>query len=62
MFFRKHKNKFIERNDLWYIETQTGFEGPFDTRCEAQRYLSLLARADVARVEFAGLEDSLTNS
>ena len=62
MFFQKNKNKFVERNDLWYIETQTGFEGPFDTRYEAQRYLSLCDRADIARVEFAGLEDSLSSS
>ena len=59
MFFSSHKNKIIERNDLWYIETATGFEGPFDTRYEAQKYLSLRNRADIARVEFAGIEDSL---
>ena len=59
MFFANRKNKIIERNDLWYIETNTGFEGPFDTRYEAQKYLSIRNRADMARVEFAGLEDTL---
>ncbi|MGD8926916.1 MAG: hypothetical protein PVG20_08685 [Thioalkalispiraceae bacterium] len=59
MFFTSHQNKIIERNELWYIETPTGYEGPFDTRYEARKYLSLCKRADVARVEFAGCEDSL---
>jgi hypothetical protein len=59
MFFGNRNNKIIERNDLWYVETATGYEGPFDTRHEAQKFLSLSQRADIARVEFAGLEDNL---
>lgn len=59
MFFTNHKKKIIERNDLWYIETSLGFEGPFDTHIEALKYLSLCNRADIARVEFAGCEDTI---
>jgi len=59
MFFGNRRNEIIERNDLWYVETQSGYEGPFDTRYEAKKFLSLQQRADMARVEFAGLEDSL---
>ena len=59
MFFGSRKNKIIERNGLWFVETRSGFEGPFDTRLEAKEYQRLRRRADVARVELAALEDSL---
>lgn len=59
MFFGNRRTKIIERNDLWYLETQSGYEGPFDTRSEAKQYQSLQQRAEMARVEFAGIEDSL---
>ena len=59
MFFTSRNNRVIERNGVWYVETWTGYEGPFDSQFEAQQYLSLKKRADMARVEFAGLEDRL---
>lgn len=62
MFFGKQQSKVIERSRLWYVETQVGYEGPFQTRHEAKEYKRLRERADMARVEFAGLEDSLTNT
>lgn len=62
MFFGSRHNKIIERNGLFFVETRSGFEGPFDTRYEAKEYQRLRKRADVARVELAGLEDSLYNT
>ena len=59
MFFHKQKNKIIEYNNRWYIESPAGFEGPFDSRCEAQRYLSSGNQVGVKKVEFTELEDSL---
>ena len=59
MFFGNQKNRLIERNNLWYVETETGFEGPFDTQRQAQDFMRLRDRADVARVEFMGLDDTL---
>jgi hypothetical protein len=62
MFFGKQQFRVIERNRLWYVETQTGYEGPFKTSMEAKQYKRLRERVDMARVEFAGFEDSLTNT
>ena len=45
-------------SNKWYIETRTGYDGPFDTEDEAKKYLSLLRSCDAARDEFAGLEFS----
>ena len=59
MFFNQNRERLIERNQLWYIETRMGFEGPFETRSEAQNYLRLKNKAEVARIEFAGLDDVL---
>lgn len=42
-------------NKNWYVETQTGLEGPFKTEDEAALFLNLLKCNDSARVEFAGL-------
>lgn len=42
-------------NKSWYVETQTGLEGPFETENEADIYLNLVRCSDAARVEFAGL-------
>ena len=60
MFFTSRNNQVIERNGIWYVETRAGYEGPFHSQHEAQQYLSLKNRGDMARVEFAGLEDSLS--
>jgi len=48
-------------NKNWYIETRTGFEGPFESEKEAKIYLNLVNSADAARVEFAGLQFSPLN-
>lgn len=39
----------------WYVETQTGLEGPFKTENEAAIFLNLVRCSDAARMEFAGL-------
>ena len=39
--------------DSWYIETRTGYEGPFDSYEEAQVYIRLAQTADAARLEMA---------
>jgi len=43
-------------NTGWYVETRTGFDGPFDTKQEATTFLDLIKCSDAARVEFAGLQ------
>jgi len=40
----------------WYVETRTGFDGPFDSEEEASNFLCLIKSSDAARVEFAGLQ------
>ena len=43
-------------NKSWYIETPTGFDGPFDSEQEASTFLDLIKSSNAARVEFAGLQ------
>ena len=40
----------------WYVETRTGFEGPFNSKNEASEFLNLIESANAARIEFAGLQ------
>ena len=40
----------------WYVETRTGFDGPFSSEKEASRFLNLIKASDAARMEFAGLQ------
>ena len=40
----------------WYVETRTGFDGPFSSEKEASTFLNLVRASDAARVEFAGLQ------
>lgn len=42
----------------WYVETQTGFDGPFDSEKEAVSFLDLVKCSNAARMEFAGLQYS----
>ena len=51
-------NRVLQIEDKWYVETRTGYDGPFDSKQEAKRYLDLLKSCDAARSEFAGLEFS----
>lgn len=39
--------------DSWYIETRTGYDGPFDSYEEAQVFIRLSRTADAARLEMA---------
>ena len=41
--------------DHWYVETRTGYDGPFQSYDEAEIFLHLSETAEVARMEFAGL-------
>lgn len=50
------KNILQFASGSWYIETRTGFEGPFQTSDEARHYLDLLEQTEAARAEFAGLQ------
>lgn len=52
------KKRIIEIKNKWFIETRTGYDGPFESKDEAKRYLRLLKDCDAARSEFAGLEFS----
>lgn len=42
----------------WYVETRTGFDGPFESKTEAGTFLDLVKVSNAARVEFAGLQYS----
>ncbi|VAW93013.1 hypothetical protein MNBD_GAMMA23-825 [hydrothermal vent metagenome] len=53
--FEKH---LVEIKNKWFIETRTGYDGPFESKDEAKEYLLLLKDCDAARSEFAGLEFS----
>lgn len=48
-------NAIVKIKEYWYVETRTGYEGPFDSHNEARKYLKLSNAADAARLEFAGL-------
>lgn len=39
----------------WYVETKTGFDGPFDSKQEANEFQNLIRCSNAARIEFAGL-------
>lgn len=51
----EHSERLISLSNNWYVETRTGYEGPFDSYAEAEAYLRLFRIADAARDEFAGL-------
>jgi len=53
-----HKDRIIKIQEQWYIETRTGYDGPFKFEQEAKKYLNLLKSCDAARSEFAGLQFS----
>lgn len=40
----------------WYVETKTGFDGPFSSKQEASEFISLVNISNAARIEFAGLQ------
>lgn len=40
----------------WYVETKTGFDGPFSSKEEASDFISLVNISNAARIEFAGLD------
>ena len=50
------QRKIIQLNGgAWYIESRTGYEGPFESKKEAEYYAALIQSAEAARCEFAGL-------
>lgn len=53
-----HKNTQVVKisSNGWYVETKTGFDGPFDSEKEASTFLNLIKTSDAARMEFAGLQ------
>ena len=50
------ENRIIKVSGAWYIETLTGYAGPFDNKLEAKQYIGLLRSTEAARCEFAGLQ------
>lgn len=54
----KHSQVVKISTNGWYVETRTGFDGPFDSEKEASVFLDLIKASDAARVEFAGLQYS----
>ena len=48
-------------NQKWYVESQTGLDGPFETEKEASVFLRLVQSSNAARMEFAGLQYSPQN-
>ena len=54
------KEHVIQINNRWFVETRTGYDGPFADKVEAKNYLRLLKTCDAARCEFAGLDFSPT--
>jgi len=52
------EERIIKIKQKWFIETRTGYDGPFDDELEAKNYLTLLKSCDAARSEFAGLQFS----
>ena len=55
-----NESRVIQIKEQWFIETRTGYDGPFDNKVEAKKYLKLLKSCDAARCEFAGLDFSPT--
>lgn len=45
-------------NADWYVETPTGFDGPFESKKEAISFIDLVRSSNAARIEFAGLQYS----
>ncbi len=45
----------IKLLDNWYVQTPTGYDGPFDSYDEAVAYMQLSRTVEAARMEFAGL-------
>ena len=54
--------RIIKISGYWYIETRTGYDGPFDDKAEARQFLNLLINTEAARNEFAGLQFIPSNS
>ena len=52
--------RIVQIRHKWFIETRTGFDGPFDNKKEAAEYSLLLKSCNAARDEFAGLQFSAT--
>jgi len=47
--------RVIKLLDSWYVQTPTGYDGPFDSYAEAEAYMHLSDTVEAARMEFAGL-------
>ena len=60
MFFLKNQHRVIEQNQLWYVETATGFEGPFEDKQAATNFARLCRGTDFARLELADLSKEMT--
>ena len=52
----KEASRIKKISGAWYIETRTGYDGPFGNKLEASQFLRLLKCTEAARSEFAGLQ------
>ena len=52
----KEANRITQICGDWYIETRTGYDGPFEDKLEATQFIHLLKCTEAARSEFAGLQ------
>lgn len=50
-----NSTRVLKLVDSWYVETKTGYDGPFESYDEAEAFLRLSQVVEAARVEFAGL-------
>lgn len=59
MFFLNNGHRVVERNHRWYVETPTGYEGPFEHEEEAIAFARLQRCADLARFEAVDLSNKI---
>lgn len=48
--------RVIKLVDAWYVETKTGYDGPFDSYEDAEAFQRLSLTTEAARMEFVGLD------
>jgi len=55
----QHGARIVHINhEKWFVETRTGYAGPYLNKQEAKRYLELLQAIERIPNEFSGLEFS----
>lgn len=52
---RDSNNRIVQLTEFWYVETKTGYDGPFDSHNEAGKYLQTILDKENRQRKFAGL-------